>query len=647
MKKAFLIFWFFALAHSVWAQIPGLGGGRGSFPTGGGGGGGGRAQIDDSTKQIYGPTTTRFFLEEDVFNDRKTFYNIDTSFHDAHVYNYVQRAQNQLVDLGNLGTAIRPLFFQPTEQLGTQFGYNSYSPYAYQIKEVKFYDTKSPFTNMYLVLGGNGQNIFRFDHNQNLSPRLNLGFNAQRMTSEKQFGSSSNSGTANGLVANWAFVFHGNYHSENKKYTILAQFNYLNHFVNEQGGILGDSTAFKTDGTVSFFKDANRPALLQTASSWARRSRWHVYQQYVMAQGFQLYHVFDLQYDKNYFSHGNLAEARASNFYRNYFYDKNTTDQQTQFSLVENKVGIKGRYKDFNYRAHFRNRIARLSGNYNLTDSTGNSYKANRFENFVGLWLNYYLKDSTQRVTAEFEYLLGRDFRLKGELVSKWFTAGYESVFSSPTFLQQIYSSNHLSWNNRNFGLVNANNLFGQVQFSTKKVKLVPRLDYHLLNNFIYYDSLAQPRQLLSPFSVLRLSGLAEWKPGKRWQFVTQLHYTAVSNKDVLRIPSFMANFRGSFDFIYSKALEVQVGIDLHYKSAYFADAYMPLTQQFYLQNRLQTEGYLLAEAFANLRIKRVQLFLKAAHANQGILTPGYFQTPFYPFVGRSIGFGVNWPLFD
>ena len=686
MKKVFLIFWCCALGSSVWAQIPGMGG-RGSFPTGGGAGGG-RAQIDDSTKQIYGPSTTRFFLEDDVFNNRKTLYNIDTSFRDAHVYNYVQRAQNQLVDLGNLGTAIRPLFFQPVEQLGAQFGYNVYSPYAYPIKDVKFYDTKSPFTNMYLVLGGNGQNILRFDHSQSLSPRLNLGFNAQRMTSEKQFGSSSNSGTSNGLVANWAFVFHGNYRSENEKYALLAQFNHLNHFVNEQGGILGDSTAFKipvvfpqlwivrnSDGTynlsdpdrqVSYFNDANRPALLQTASSWERRSHWHLYQQYVMAQGFQLYHVFDLRYDKNYFNHGNLAEARASNFYRNYFYNKLQTDQQLRFSLVENKVGIKGRYKDFNYRAHFRNRIVGMNGSYNfagrsfpqllivrqtdgsynLSDSTGGGYKANRVENFVGLWLNYYLKDSTQRLTAEFEYLLGRDFRLKGELVSKWFTAGYESVFSSPTLLQQVYASNHLRWDN-NFGFMNSNTLFGQVNFSTKKVKLVPRLDYHLLNNFIYYDTLAQPRQELTPFSVFRLSGLAEWKPSKRWQFQTQLNYTAVANKNVLRIPAFSGSFRGSFDFVYSKALEVQVGIDLHYKSAYFADAYMPLTQQFYRQNRFQTEDYLLAEAFANFRINRVRLFVKAAHANQGILAPGYFQTPFYPVVGRSIGFGVNWPLFD
>lgn len=136
----------------------------------GGLGQGGQVKIDDSTKVIYGPRTARYFLEEDIFNNYKTLYQIDTSYDDFHRYNFVQRADFQLVDLGNFGTAARNVFFRPIEQLGTQFGFDAYSPYAYQINDVKYYDTKSPYTNLYLTLGGGGQNILRFDHSQNLSP---------------------------------------------------------------------------------------------------------------------------------------------------------------------------------------------------------------------------------------------------------------------------------------------------------------------------------------------------------------------------------------------------------------------------------------------------------------------------------------------
>lgn len=631
-------------AHAQRPSIPGMGGLSGG--SSGNFGQGGQAKIDDSTKMIYGPRTTKFFLEEDIFNNRQALYPIDTAYDAFHRYNFVQRANFEYVDLGNLGTAARPVFFRPVQQIGTQFGYDAYSIYAYPINEVKFYDTKSPYTNLYLALGGLGQNIVRFDHSQNLSPRLNLGLMAQRMTTNKFFGTSGSSDPQNNLSQNWSFVFNGSYRSKNDKYIVLGQFNHLNHAVYEQGGMVPDSAAFKNrTGPVAFFDDPNRPAILKSAQSWERRNHWHLYQQYKMAQGFQLYHVFDYKRQINIYTDPSLAEGQQYGFYPNYFYSRTATNQQTNFRLFENKFGIKGRYQGFNYRAHYRPRLVRMSGAYNLTDTTSGNYQFNRFENFVGLWLNYYFKDSTQRATAEFEYLIGRDFRLKGELLSKWFAAGYESVFSSPTFLQQHFHSNHFKWSN-NFQLVNSNNLYGQINLKTKTVSFSPRLDYHLINNYVYFDTTATPRQELTPFSVLRIGAKAEWRP-RKFQFLAQSYYTLVSNENIMRIPRFFANVRATFDFVYYKVLFLQLGAEFHYKSAYKADAYMPVIQQFYLQNRLETEGIVYSEVFVNARINRVRLFVKMANALQGFAYDGYFNTPFYPVVGRSLGFGVNWPLFD
>ena len=64
--------------------FPGAGG---SFPGGGAGRPGGQGAgvgIDDSTKVIYGPKTTKFFLESDVFNNRKKLYLTDTALVGTH-----------------------------------------------------------------------------------------------------------------------------------------------------------------------------------------------------------------------------------------------------------------------------------------------------------------------------------------------------------------------------------------------------------------------------------------------------------------------------------------------------------------------------------------------------------------------------------
>ena len=148
----------------------------------------GNGIIDDSTKVIYGPTSTRYVLEEDIFNNRKKLYTMDTTMDNVHRYTYVQRSQNLYQDLGALGTPIRPVFVQEPTQLGAQSGYYVFDPYAYQTMGVKYFNTKSPFTDMYVALGGNSQNILRFDMAQNINSRWNIGFNVQRFTSEKQFG---------------------------------------------------------------------------------------------------------------------------------------------------------------------------------------------------------------------------------------------------------------------------------------------------------------------------------------------------------------------------------------------------------------------------------------------------------------------------
>jgi len=106
-------------------------------------------------------------------------------------------------------------------------------------------------------------------------------------------------------------------------------------------------------------------------------------------------------------------------------------------------------------------------------------------------------------------------------------------------------------------------------------------------------------------------------------------------------------NARFQYEVLYAKALYIQVGVDLHYKSPYYANAYMPITQQFYLQNNQQVEGYILADLYANLRVNRTRLFVKLTHANQGVLQPGYFVAPNYLQMRRGFAFGVDWYLFD
>ena len=614
-------------------------------PTQGGGGGAqGAPVLDDSTQNIYGPTTALHFFEDDILNNRDSArYQLDTALTGIHRWTFVDQSWNQLVDLGNYGTATRNTFYQPHRSVGAQLGFRAYDPYAVQDGEVKYYDTRSPLTEMTFVSGGRGRNILRFGMNQNITPRLNVGFRVQRFTSNKQYGVFSTTKSEEILAQNWNFLAQASYFSKDKKYTILAHYRHLNHNSREQGGLLNvtDTTDTNKKGYVY-----DGPARLSdNARSWERRHVFHVYQQYRLANGFQLFQQGEYTGIKDRYDDPNIQTGLQNGLYKNILYDSTATHQAVDYRLIDTKLGIKGTFSGFNYRAYYRPRVYRVKGNYNTSDSTGAGYRNVRFENIIGLWLSYYLKDSSQHLIAEGQHLLGRDFLLRGELSTRWFEAGYQTAFWTPDMLMQRYESNHLRWNN-SFKLTGANTIYGSLPIKTKTLNFEPQLQYHLVSNYVYYDTAAVARQFSGSFSLLRVGAKLVWQKNK-FNFRGEGYYTINSNTDIIRIPALFASAELTYDFIYAKVLYVQVGVSAAYRSSYLADAYMPLTQQFYLQNYFLVDQYAVADAFATLRINRVRILLKMSHINEGLGVAGYYTTPRYLGLQRTFSFGVFWPFFD
>ncbi|MBA4056366.1 MAG: hypothetical protein C0490_16750, partial [Marivirga sp.] len=141
--------------------------------------------IDDTTKQVYGPKTSRYYFERDVFFNRQTYYTIDTAIHNFHQYTYIQRNNNTYQDLGNIGTAIRPTFYRVPNVIGATSGFTSYDLY-WDTEQIRNYDTKSPYTHMNVILGGKGRSITKAAFSRNINPRWNFGFNYRGLLIDKQ-----------------------------------------------------------------------------------------------------------------------------------------------------------------------------------------------------------------------------------------------------------------------------------------------------------------------------------------------------------------------------------------------------------------------------------------------------------------------------
>jgi hypothetical protein len=99
--------------------------------------------------------------------------------------------------------------------------------------------------------------------------------------------------------------------------------------------------------------------------------------------------------------------------------------------------------------------------------------------------------------------------------------------------------------------------------------------------------------------------------------------------------------------YIFKGALKFQFGVGFSYATDYYGYAYMPATNEFYVQENTELGNYPKIDVFINTHLKRAQIFLKYEHVNAGRSLQKSYIAPGYPPMSKSLKFGVSWNLFD
>ncbi len=600
--------------------------------------------LDDSTKQVYSIKTVKYILEDDILNNKKQEYHPDTTFNNFHWFDSNLQGGWLHQDLGNIGTAIRPLFYEQRQDISQQLGFNSFSFYAFDPKKIQYFNSKSPYTGINYVQSGGGTALLGFKHSQNINPQFNMGLDVRHLTTSKQFGAPKT--REDRLSDSWNVNYSINYISKNQKYTLLGNYNHFNHYTLEQGGIKPVSDSSKIVETQYLNDYKNYLSKLSGASARDWRNEFHLYQQFKLANGFQLYYIADYQGRRDLYFDNNFGTDSALSSQVYHFTATTPNDSlslKSRYRLLENKFGIKGIYRGFAYRLNLRQR------NYTFNKFDLAYPKNWKNETYLGAWANYFFPDSIRRVYAETE--LGTinsigNLKIKAEYLSPSIRTGFTLINRPADILDQFFY--------KTVALVDTNltNEFSMQFYANTDLKfknwiISPNADYSIIKNYIYYDENALVKQLSSgAINILKI-GLNLSYQWKQFAFNNQSYWIANSRNDLIRMPKWTNNTQISVYFRYAKILKIQTGVDIFYRSSYRAYQYMPLIRQFYLQNEQSVWGTPIVDIFANLNINKVRLFFKFAHVNQGFPANGYYVSPNFPGLKRTFFLGVNWPLFD
>ena len=386
----------------------------------------------------------------------------------------------------------------------------------------------------------------------------------------------------------------------------------------------------------------------KNAQSNYRERRWHLYQDYQIAEQFQLYHKLDYRTEESTFKDfedgGSSSYNTYLDFYPNFFIDPDSTYQRANFSSFENEAGIKGDLSSIFYRAYLKLRAVDFYYNYlNPNVQT--------LEKYIGGYARFKWRDKFN-VVGNGEYLVGGEYTLGGSLNSELINLSYQTTKFNVPFIYEDYFGNHHEWSN-SFSPVFTNTLKGTIKLKYKFVEVVPSANFTTYQNFVYFDENRQASQTSGTSIIGTIGGNLNLRflneKGEGWHLENEVLATKVTGGDagVFRIPPIFYNgrifWRGNW---FKDKVPIEVGVDSHARSAYFANNFAPELQQFYLQNEFQIPGYYKADIFVNMRLDKFLFSFKWTHFDQPT-DGGYFASPYYPGQPRAIDLVVKWMFFD
>ncbi|MBQ8703856.1 MAG: hypothetical protein IJ524_05730 [Bacteroidales bacterium] len=168
------------------------------------------------------------------------------------------------------------------------------------------------------------------------------------------------------------------------------------------------------------------------------------------------------------------------------------------------------------------------------------------------------------------------------------------------------------------------------------------------LNHNIWLDTALAWHTGLNDLWLLQASLMLRLKAGPMHLDMQQLlqHST---DQTQLPVPLWMSKNSLYADFqLFRRTLRMQTGVDVRYHTPYHAPLYDPATGLFLHQDELTVGGYLWADVFITMQVKRASIYLKAGHINALWENPAtYFLLPHYPGQKFGVQWGLTWCFFD
>lgn len=603
------------------------------------------AQFDTNNSTAF---TQSKQVEIDPFADTtriEFFYlsNLDTiySFNDTtlsrwtHAYDPSRIRDAEYFNLGNNGSAARPIIFEKPVVMGTDYGYHVYDIYRLSNRGFKYYKVNRPFFDFtFTPVGGQQNFVIKSDFARNFSDGMSLSINYDRINQEGFYQSQQVLHTNFGLGI-W-------YQDPRDKRSIFFTFKNEINTEDQNGGVSN-----RNDFANPFSDERMSIDVVNTGASTRFQHRTYELQ--------HIYHFQDsISRAKDLSLHSTLS--LTSGYYK--YFDENVGGDQDYYgNFYRDSRGIR------NFQGYTRVFMAHdLTGNIikSLNASLGIEYTyhrlnlesdiINRNDIFINSKIGLPISDKIL-LNGQAKIGLGSatgDFLMKGDTR---FSIGNSIQLSSEINIyrnRHPISANHLTLNGSRFWKNNLDKPFGtqisgKLSFPFFNMKIgVSQL---IENNTLYYNTESTPVLFEDVYtsSVLDLSfDFKLWK----FNFNNYVAGQAFSN-NLFHLPEYYgkSNVYWQTD-LFKNNMKLRLGMEGRLIGPHGRIEYNPLLSEFY-QSEGEEEIYPLVDFYLLAKVSQFRFFVRMENTGTFLSDQVYYQIGDYPQFDRKIRLGIKWQLYD
>ena len=639
----------------------------------------------DSTFVTY----SNFHLDSIFLNTSKI---VDTSIFEANVFEVLERNNEIVSTLSNTGLAHKSMRFNSIQPIGFDMSLPAYSIYIQNERNMISYQSVLPYSEVrYVMTPADKEQHLNVRFGRQFAPRLFISF---AINSELSPGIFTNSKILNNYV--W---INAHYFTKSQRYGVTAYY-YRNKLeMQENGGIVNDdlyTSHTESDNSVIPTNLTNATNLIKSSGAGIEHYFNLLPQTTKVSVEEHLPQAVDsLIIDSLRFTNDSIIDSigiryetkkrkftlgricHEFNYQRNQLF-YNESSPSVAFYQPYDTLLNRSKTTDSTFVQAFRNTLKWNSLGYQkYNDDIPFFVYAGLTHGFYNVKSYDYIEDETilarnyqqlsvnggiivnlfrsTRITGQAElitlgYQIG-DFQIKGQWKQyigtssrNWGQATFDVDIKrqSANWFEESYYSNHFRWNNQ---FKAATYLTFDLKYRYKSYCI--GVKQTSIANMIYFGTDARPTQFDGMFSI-REAYLSFYQRLWRFEMEGFASLQKSSNEAVMHLPLIQAKLKiGYSQPIFHKAATLHPSITVRYFTKYHADAYMPATRTFYLQNEVEIGNFPFIDLALALKVKKANIYV--SYSNMFLLTGNYnsFIAPHYPMRDSRFFIGINWRLFN